>query len=201
MQQTTGITADESRATELQLVFGELSRNWGWLLALGIVFLVLGAIGLGISAAVTVATVLLFGVLLCVGGVLQAINVFKCRGWKSTLLHLLIALLYILAGVMLVREPVAGSMVLTILLGGVFAATGILRITMAVQLARIGFAWGWMGFAGAASLVLGAMILFQWPASALWVIGLLIAIELIFHGWACVMMALALKAVRGTATP
>lgn len=196
MQRTTGITAGESRATELQLVFGELGRNWGWLLALGIVFIVLGVIGLGITAAVTVATVLLFGVLLLIGGLFQIANAFQCRGWKSILLHLLIALLYAVAGVMLVREPMEGSLVLTILLGGIFVATGVLRVAMAVQLARIGIHWGWMAFAGIASLVLGAMILFQWPASALWVIGLLIAIEMIFHGWAYVMMALALKAIR-----
>lgn len=196
MQRTTGITAGESRATELQLVFGELGRNWGWLLALGIVFIVLGVIGLGITAAVTVATVLLFGVLLLIGGLFQIANAFQCRGWKSILLHLLIALLYAVAGVMLVREPMEGSLVLTILLGGIFVATGVLRVAMAVQLARIGIQWGWMAFAGIASLVLGAMILFQWPASALWVIGLLIAIEMIFHGWAYVMMALALKAIR-----
>lgn len=196
MIQKTGISLGESRATELQLVFGDLGRNWRWLLALGIAFIVLGTVALGISVAVTVATVLLFGILLLLGGVFQFINAFKCRGWKSILLHGLIALLYILAGGLLIRQPVAGSMVLTILLGGILVVIGFFRIVMALQLQRVGFAWGWIAFAGVASLVLGGMILVQWPASALWVIGLLVAIEMIFHGWACVMMALALKTIR-----
>ena len=87
-------------------------------------------------------------------------------------------------------------MVLTAFLGGIFIALGVLRITMGLQLRRVGFPWGWLVFAGLVSLVLGGMIFFQWPTSALWVIGLLVAIEMIFHGWSFVMMALFLKAAR-----
>lgn len=76
----------------MQGVVGDLSKHWGWLLALGILFIVLGTIALGMSVAVTVATVLFFGVLLAVGGVFQVIEALTCRGWKSILAHVLIAL-------------------------------------------------------------------------------------------------------------
>ncbi len=146
--------------------------------------------------AVTVATVLFFGILLTIGGVFQFVDAFKYRGWKSTIPHVLIALLYIAAGIILIRQPLAGSMVITAILGGIFIALGVLRIVIGLQLRGIGFPWGWVVFAGLVSLVLGAMIFFQWPSSALWLIGLLVAIEMIFHGWAFVMMALVLKALR-----
>lgn len=191
-----GMTSDNSRSIEILATFGDVGKNWGWLLALGILFIALGTLALGLSMAVTVATVLFFGVLLAVGGVFQFVDSFKYRGWKSALLHALIALLYIVAGVIMIRQPLAGSMVLTAFLGGIFIALGILRIAMGVQLGRAGFSWGWLVFAGLVSLVLGGMIFFQWPTSALWVIGLLVAIEMIFHGWSFVMMALFLKAVR-----
>lgn len=196
MSQSGGSVYTKSQLALVQGVVGDLSKHWGWLLALGILFIVLGTVALGMSVAVTVATVLFFGVLLAIGGAFQLVEAFKCRGWKSILMHVLIALLYIVAGVTMITEPVSGSLVLTAFLGGIFVATGLLRILMGFQLKNIGLRWGWMVFAGVISLVLGGMIFFQWPMSALWVIGLLVAIEMIFHGWAYVMIALALKTVR-----
>lgn len=185
-----------ARVIDVERVFGDLRKRWGWLLALGILFIVLGTVALGMSVAVTVATVFVFGVLLAIGGAFQVVQAFKYNGWQSTLLHLVIALLYLGVGVMMITEPVLGSMALTAFLGAAFVATGVLRIVMGFQLKKIGIGWGWAVFAGIVSLVLGGMILFQWPVSALWVIGMLIAIEMIFHGWSYVMMALALKSIR-----
>lgn len=192
----TGMTSSSTRSIEIQTMFGDVGKNWGWFLALGILFIALGTLALGISTAVTVATVLLFGILLTIGGVFQFVDAFKYRGWKSILPHVLIALLYIAAGIVLIRQPLAGSVVFTAILGGIFIALGILRIAIGIQLRSIGFLWGWVVFAGVVSLALGGMIFLQWPTSALWVIGLLVAIEMIFHGWAFVMMALTLKSLR-----
>lgn len=192
----SGMTSGNTRSIEIQAMFGDVGKNWGWFMALGILFIVLGTLALGISTAVTVATVLLFGILLTIGGVFQFVDAFKYRGWKSMLPHLLIALLYIAAGIVLIRQPLAGSMIFTAILAAIFVGLGILRIAMGFQLRHTGFPWGWIVLAGVISLALGGMIFLQWPTSALWVIGLLVAIEMIFHGWAFVMMALALKTLR-----
>jgi Uncharacterized conserved protein len=179
-----------------KLVIGDLPQKWGWLLALGIVFVILGTIGLGLSVAMTVVTILFFGVLLLIGGVVQVIEAFKHTGWKSILGHVLIAAIYLLTGIMLITEPVVGSMALTALLAAAFIITGLFRIVMGIQLKGYGLNWGWLVFAGFVSLALGAMVFFQWPESALWFIGLIIAIEMIFHGWAYVMLALAVKSLK-----
>ena len=50
-------------ASARHAVFGELAKNWGWLLAFGIVFIILGTIGLGMTFALTLASVFLFGIL------------------------------------------------------------------------------------------------------------------------------------------
>ncbi|SEQ90948.1 Uncharacterized membrane protein HdeD, DUF308 family [Nitrosomonas sp. Nm51] len=180
-------------APEIDAVFGDLRKSWGWLLALGILFIILGTVALGMSVALTIATVLLFGILLLAGGVFQIIDAFKCKGWKSISLHVLIALLYIVTGAILITEPMAGSLMLTAMLGGAFIAIGILRIVIGFQLKNAGVGWGWVIFSGVVSLILGGLIFFQWPASALWIIGLLVAIEMIFHGWSYVMIAIAVK--------
>jgi uncharacterized membrane protein HdeD (DUF308 family) len=54
--------------------------------------------------------------------------------------------------------------------------------------------WGWQALDGIIALVLGLLVLAQWPASGLWVIGLFVGIDLIFYGWAWIALALALRA-------
>lgn len=170
-------------------LFGQLSKNWGWLLALGILNIILGTIGLGMSVALTVASVVVFGVLLLMGGGIQLFNAFKCKGWKSIVGHIMIALLYIVAGIIMVSQPVQAGTTLTALIAGLLIGVGLLRIVMAIQMkGKTG--WGWLLLAGLVSLTLGGLIITQWPVSGLWVIGLFVALELIFHGWAYVFVAL-----------
>jgi uncharacterized membrane protein HdeD (DUF308 family) len=52
-------------------VLGDLAHNWGWLLAQGILLVVLGTIGLGIIIWLTLASVFIFGVFLFIGGGVQ----------------------------------------------------------------------------------------------------------------------------------
>ncbi|MBU4449252.1 MAG: DUF308 domain-containing protein, partial [Proteobacteria bacterium] len=79
-------------------VLGDLAHNWAGLLAQGILLVVLGTIGLGMTIWLTLASVFIFGVFLVIGGGVQIFQTFKCRGWVSVLWHGLIAVLYMLAG-------------------------------------------------------------------------------------------------------
>ena len=56
--------------------------------------------------------------------------------------------------------------------------------------------WGWLLASGILSVLLGVLIWAQWPASGLWVIGLLVGIQLLFTGWSLVMLALAARRRR-----
>lgn len=69
MSKASGNLYSREQFSVVQSVVGDLGKHWGWLLALGILFIVLGTVALGMSVAVTVATVLFFGVLLAIGGV------------------------------------------------------------------------------------------------------------------------------------
>ena len=173
-------------------LFGELKNNWGWLLAFGILSILLGTIGLGMTFGLTLASVMFFGVLLAVGGVAQLIDAFKCKGWKSTLWHVLIALLYVAGGTLIVVDPVLASATFTLVLAWILIAVGIMRGIMAFQL-RPAVGWFWPLLSGVVSIGLGAMIIAKWPLSGLWVIGLFVAIELILNGWSYVFVALAAR--------
>ena len=56
-------------------------------------------------------------------------------------------------------------------------------------------AWGWSLASGIIDLVLGAMIWQEWPASALWVIGVFLGINLIFRGINWIGLGLTLRAI------
>jgi len=175
-----------------EAVFGEVRRNWGWLLALGIVFVILGFIGLGMTFAVTMASVLMFGILLLIGAGVQFVDAAKCKGWKGIILHVLIALLYLVAGISAIRDPLGASAMLTLLISGTLIIVGAARCIMAFQMR--GFRnWFWPLLGGVVSIILGVVILANWPISGLWVIGLFVSVELVVNGWTYIFVALTAK--------
>ena len=177
-------------------VFGELSQKWGWLLALGIIQLVLGIVGLGMTFALTLVTILIYGIFLLIGGGAQIVHAFTARGWKGLVQHFLIAVLYVIAAIIIIANPLAASLFLTLFIGFVLLATGILRGIMAFRFK--GFKnWFWPLLSGAVSVILGLMIINQWPVSGLWVIGLFVAVELMVNGWSSIMIALVARKARG----
>jgi uncharacterized membrane protein HdeD (DUF308 family) len=181
-------------------VLGDLVHNWGWLLAQGIFLVVLGTIGLGLTIWLTLATVFIFGVFLVIGGGVQIFQTFKCKGWGSILWHVLIAILYVLAGLSIMADPVAASALFTLLLAGALMGIGVVRLIIAFQLRGLKN-WGWPLIGGIAAIVLGVMILARWPVSGFWVIGLFVAIEMIFSGWTYIIIALGAKELGKQSAP
>lgn len=171
-----------------------LKPGRGWLLGFGLLFVLLGCIGLGMTFGLTMASMIFFGVMLIIAGVLQFGEVFKDRQWKGALWHALIAMLYIAGGCIIVYDPVLASTLITAILAGLLIAIGVSRTLMAVMV-RGTKGWVWLLLAGLATLVLGMMILAQWPVSGLWFIGLFIAIEMIINGWTLIMLACAANRV------
>ena len=170
----------------------ELQRNWGWLLALGILFVILGMIGVGMTVGLTLVSMLFLGMLFILAGFVQIVDVFKSHEWRGVVGHALIAVLYIMGGGLVIYDPVLASAIVTALIAWVLIIIGVTRFIMAIVL-RHASGWGWLLFAGIVAIVLGILILIQWPYSAMWVIGLFIAIELIVNGWTYIFLALGMR--------
>jgi uncharacterized membrane protein HdeD (DUF308 family) len=177
-----------------------LSRNWGWLLALGILMIILGVFAIAAPQVATIAVQLTLGWILVISGVAEGIHAFMARGWRGFLLELLSAILYLVVGVLLLTNPLKGALALTILLAGFLIVEGVFKIVTALRV-REHRGWGWLLASGIISVILGLMIWAEWPASGLWVIGLLVGIQLVFTGWALVMLSLAARAHRDAAAP
>ncbi len=174
------------------LVLGELERNWKWLLALGIFFTLSGIIGILTVPVVTITTVITFGVFMQIGGILQIVNGFKMREWKSITLHIIIGIIYILGGLVAVINPILASMVLTLLLAFSIISIGAVRIAVSIQ-NKDAPAW-YMGLiSGILSVALGMSIALQWPWSSISAIGVIISVDLLMNGWANISLALAVR--------
>lgn len=172
----------------------ELKRNWVWLLALGVLFIALGTIALSMVVGVTLASMLFLGVLLIIAGLSQILDVFKSKHWRGAVSHALIAVLYIAGGGLIIYDPLLASSLITAALAGVLIVIGVIRLSMAIALREVK-GWGWLFLAGLAAIVLGVLILMQWPYSGLWFIGLFVAIELIIAGWTYVFLAFSIRGV------
>lgn len=177
----------------------ELKSKWGWFLGLGIVLIVAGTIALGSAFLMTVFSMMLLGWLMIVGGVLEAIHAFGCKKWSGFFIDLLTGILYLVVGFMIVANPEASAVALTLLMAMFLIFGGIFRVVLALVVRYQH--WGWVLLHGAINLVLGILIWRQWPLSGLWVIGLFVGIDMIFNGWSLVMLGLAAKNMpTGTTT-
>jgi len=165
---------------------------WGWFVALGIAQLVLGIIAWFDVIAFTIAGVILIGALLLVAGVFQVVHAFMDREWGGFALHLLVGILYVIGGFLLMDEPLEGSVVITILVAAALIIGGVLRIAIGVQHRHMP-GWGLLLAGGVISLLVGVMLYLMLPWSGLWVVGTLIAVELIFHGVSWIQFGLTLR--------
>lgn len=158
-------------------------ENWGWILASGIAFFVFGVIALSYSVLVTMASVLVLGWVLIFGGILQSVHAFKIVRWSGFLLELLACILYVVVGALMVLNPGASAVSLTLLMAAFFLVSGVFRILTAATLQPP--SWGWLLISGMVTFLLGILIWAEWPVSSLWVIGLFIGIDMIVSGNAC----------------
>jgi len=170
--------------------FGDVRKSWGWLLALGIAFIILGAVCIVYDVMATFTTVFFFGCLLAISGVLQLIQSFRTGTWSGFFVHLLGALLRGFTGYLLIRYPLMGAEALTLLLASFFIVGGVFR---AIGSGMVKFPrWGWAVFSGVVAIALGVVLLFQMPTSGLWFIGFALGVDLVFDGGAIIGLSSAI---------
>lgn len=162
-----------------------------WFMIYGVLLIALGLFAVAMPYVATTAVELFIGWLLVVSGVIGVVASFS--GGQSApgfWWNMLVAIVYLLAGIALLWHPVAGALTLTLVLTAYLIAGGITKIVMSVNMRNaIPKAWGWILFSGLVDVGLAALILSGWPGSAGWVIGLLVGINLLVTGVALVIAA------------
>jgi uncharacterized membrane protein HdeD (DUF308 family) len=181
------------------LGYSQLAQRWGRFVALGVALLLLGVLALVDVAAVTVISVVFIGAAFLVGGVIQVIHAFANKAWNTFLLSLLSGVIYIVGGFLIMQEPLQGSVVITLFLLIALMIGGFLRIFIALRHREMR-GWWLLLISGVISAVLGILLFMSLPWSGLWVLGTLIAVELLIQGSTWLQFGLSLRRLsRGEA--
>ena len=169
----------------------EIIHNWGWFLAFGIGLVLLGVLAIVRSVAATVVSMLFFGWLLVIAAGIEIAQLIMVGKWAGQFQHVLAAVLFGVVGMLMVWRPVVTAEIVTLLMGAFFLVAGLFQLIEPFWIGLPG--WGWHVLNGAITIILGILVLAQWPVSGLWVIGMFVGIELIFYGGAWVALSLSLR--------
>jgi len=169
-----------------------LRASWAWYLALGLTMVVVGALAVALPGVTGLGVTLLLGWLMIIGGVVQALHAFSAPRWVGFFVQAMAAVLYLLVGYLVLANPLASMLTLTILLTAFLLAEGFFRIVLAFQL-RPATHWGWIALSGGVAVLLGMMIWTGLPGDSLWVIGTLVGVNIIVNGASTIMLAWAAR--------
>ena len=168
------------------------SSLWGGPFLLGLLLTVLGVVALGTSFVTSLVTAIFFGAMLAVAGVMEIVSAFRVRkSGGPFVLYLLGGVLSTVVGLFILVYPKAGLAALTLMLAGYFFASGLFHaITSLVDRYP---RWGWDFFYGAVSVFLGIIVMAQWPISAVWLVGTMVGLGILFRGVSLMAGSLTLR--------
>ena len=140
--------------------------------------------GLGVSVLV--------GLALVVAGLARTLGVFRAGSFGQGVFALVGGVLTFLAGAIVMIQPGIGLASVTLLLGGYLLADGVSGAILAFRM-RPETGWGWMLLSAGMGVLLGVMLLREWPLSGLWAIGTLVGVNLLFTGFSLVAVGLTAR--------
>jgi uncharacterized membrane protein HdeD (DUF308 family) len=184
----------ESRLEDTSHQVGEaIHKHWVLFLIQGVVVAVLGVLAVVEPMIATFAVVIFAGWLFLIGGFFGLAGVITARRVPGFWWSFISAVLAVIFGLYLIWRPLAGMLSLTLAIAVLFAAQGIVQIMNALEHRGVLTSWGWFVLSGVVDIVLAVIILFGWPGTAAWTLGLLFGINLIMWGLSWIMTALACR--------
>ena len=169
----------------------DIVQYWAWFLAFGIGLLALGVAAVARSVTATVVSMVFFGWLLVLASGIEIAQAVMVGNWAGFFLHLLAAILFGVAGLLIIVRPAVSAEVITMFMAMFFLIGGLFQLIGSLIVAYPG--WGWQAADGLITFLLGLLLIAGWPATGLWVIGLFIGINLIVYGVAWIALALGLR--------
>ncbi|MEA5623738.1 HdeD family acid-resistance protein [Nostoc sp. UHCC 0251] len=179
------MTADVSR---------DIKKDVNGSLISGVLLSILGVIAIAAPSLSTIFAETWVAVILIFAGFTKLVYATQTRHQGGFIWKLLLSGLYIATGIMLFVYPYTGILTLTLLLGSFLLAEGTFELILAFKL-RPQNNWTWILGDGIITLVLGAMIWFQWPFNAPWLLGTLVGVSIVFTGISRVMLALNARSI------
>lgn len=167
-------------------------KSLGWSIVLSILMIVAGLLAIALPQIAGIAVNLLVGWLLVFSGGFHLVFAWQSRSKGWLLWELLMGLLYIAVGTIVLINPVAGLISLTLALAVYLVIEGALEFVLAVRLRPLPGS-GWLFVDGVVTLILSFLIWRTWPWSSEWAIGVLVGVSMLFSGITRLMISLAAR--------
>ena len=190
---------EQGRASDAWTEAAEMERfrrREVWSMRLGVALILLGTVALGTLRAAdsTGASPMLFGWLLVVSGLMEAVHAFHKRSWGGFLLHLMPCVAGVPIGLLIATHPSAGGTAWMLLFASYFTVVGLFRTISAFWFKFP--AWIWAALEGIVSLLLAAVFWTNPPRLGPWVFGFSVGTSMILRGWSSIMFAQRVARLR-----
>ena len=166
--------------------------HFGWDIFLGVLTVALGVLLIVFPLVAAAITSVVIGCVLLLAGVVDIVLALNSHTAGRFFLRLILGVLYGVAGFLLLAFPLWGVAVLTVVLGVMLLVEGVMAAVLAFNV-RPAPAWGWLLFDAAISVVLGVLILYHWPATAVWAIGTLVGAAILVRGITRIALSITLR--------
>jgi uncharacterized membrane protein HdeD (DUF308 family) len=189
------MTIDQQNAERMgRALAGAIHEHWALFLIEGIILIILGIAAIALPPIATLAFTIIIGWVFLISGVVGLFTTFWARHVPGFWWSLISAIIGIAAGVVLLLWPITGTLSLTLVLIAFFVIEGIVSIMYAIEHRnQLTGRWGWMLVSGIIDLILAGIIFAGLPGTAVWALGLLVGINMLFGGAALIAMALAAR--------
>jgi uncharacterized membrane protein HdeD (DUF308 family) len=178
-----------------QNLLNQIQTHWKLFFFEGAFFIALGAMAIVIPQFFSVVAVLFLGWLILIGGAFQIGRALYFSGVPGFVWWLGLGVLQLLVGFMLVANPIAGLITLTMLMTVFFALEGVIKIYLALMMRPLPH-WQYVLFSGITALLFAVIIMAFWSETVQWLLGLFLGINMILLGIALVKMCLEHKPVQ-----
>lgn len=129
------------------------------------------------------------GWIIVIGGVTQLSRVLFLPKIPGFGLWLSLGILQLVVGFLLIADPIAGVLTLTLMLALFFAVEGVIKIYMAWMMRPLPH-WGYVLLSGITALALASIMLAFWSDIPQWLLGLFLGINMMMLGVAMVKIGL-----------
>lgn len=166
----------------------KIMNNWLLSLILGILAIIFGIVALSYPFATSAGVLLFTGWSFIVFGIVAIIAAFTGNESNGRIWSVVLGILMIITGFVLLRNPLAGILAISMVVAIVMLVTGIAKFIGGWKINNTSLKWLTI-ISGVASIIL-AFLVFSYPVASL---GILVAVELIVDGVALTALAFARK--------
>src|SRR5215467_7570730 len=149
-----------------------------WSLIASCLIFVCGILAIILPLTFSFGIAVFLGLVVLVGGIAHAVFAFQTQHIGGFLGHMLLFALYELAAICLLVNPLLSIFSLALMLAVFLFVEGVLELALYFRIRRFGHSY-WVLIDGVGTLILGILMVSQWPPASEDTIGTLVGISLI----------------------